>query len=277
MEKQLIFISHITEEKELALNLKKLIEDKFLGMVEVFVSSDENSIRLGQTWLDNITHGLKTCCIELILCSPVSITRPWINFEAGACWIRENCCVIPVCHSDIKPENLPLPLNLLQGMNLNNKIKIQELIKIIASQIGCNVPMLDCDEFMSKVTSFEEKYNYWNIINSDFKNIFEILTTEGSYELNNKDLRLLTSDFAIKIFLKELSKESLQISIPISMYDDALFKRLNTKEIISIQKTGTQMSQRGIFYRFKLQKLSKFDEIINNPNFIYYVGEVYNG
>lgn len=99
MSKPIIFISHITEEKEIAIELKKLIEKKILGMMEVFVSSDENSIKLGHKWLEDITYALKNCVIEIILCSSESIKRPWINFEAGAGWIRENIPVIPLCHS----------------------------------------------------------------------------------------------------------------------------------------------------------------------------------
>lgn len=48
MDKKIVFISHITEEKELAVKTKELIEESFLGMIEVFVSSDEHSISLGQ-------------------------------------------------------------------------------------------------------------------------------------------------------------------------------------------------------------------------------------
>ena len=50
MEKPIVFISHITEEKEVALALKKLVESAFIGMMEVFVSSDPRSITLGQEW-----------------------------------------------------------------------------------------------------------------------------------------------------------------------------------------------------------------------------------
>ena len=76
MNKPIVFISHITEEKELAIEFKRLIEESFLGMLEVFVSSDEDSIASGSRWLDNITEALKNCVIELILCSPESVKRP---------------------------------------------------------------------------------------------------------------------------------------------------------------------------------------------------------
>ncbi len=51
MQKKLVFISHITEEKEIAQALKSLVESTFLHMIEVFVSSDPTSIKLGRQWL----------------------------------------------------------------------------------------------------------------------------------------------------------------------------------------------------------------------------------
>lgn len=109
--KTLVFISHITPEKEVAIAFKELIEESFLNMIEVFVSSDGESINMGQRWLESITVALKKCSIEIVLCSPQSVQRPWINFEAGAAWIRD-IPVIPLCHSGMEPSKLPVPLNL---------------------------------------------------------------------------------------------------------------------------------------------------------------------
>jgi TIR domain len=116
--KPVVFISHIDDEKEIAAAFKSLIEKAFLGLINVFVSSDARSIELGERWLNAITEALKTCAIEFIICSPISIKRPWINFEAGAGWVRD-VPVVPLCHPGIQPAGLPLPLNLLQGANLN--------------------------------------------------------------------------------------------------------------------------------------------------------------
>jgi hypothetical protein len=51
MSKPILFISHITEEKQVALALKSRLEKAFLGMVDIFASSDPSSIKLGQEWL----------------------------------------------------------------------------------------------------------------------------------------------------------------------------------------------------------------------------------
>ena len=109
--KPLIFISHITEEKELAKLLADFIKKSYLNMFDVFVSSDGESIASGDRWIETIDKALNSCVIQVSLCSPFSIQRPWINFEAGASWIRR-IPVIPICHSGLSKSNLPVPLSL---------------------------------------------------------------------------------------------------------------------------------------------------------------------
>ncbi|MBO2661846.1 MULTISPECIES: hypothetical protein [Shewanella] len=43
-QKKLVFISHITEERELAMILSTEIKKSFLGMLDTFVSSDGASL-----------------------------------------------------------------------------------------------------------------------------------------------------------------------------------------------------------------------------------------
>lgn len=47
---KMLFLSHITEEKELAAIIKSAIEEEFGGFVEVFVSSDGISIPAGSNF-----------------------------------------------------------------------------------------------------------------------------------------------------------------------------------------------------------------------------------
>jgi TIR domain len=76
-----VFISHITEEKDLAALLKERIDEDFLGKVECFVSSDTESILAGENWLISVEEALRDASVEIVLCSPASVKRPWINFE----------------------------------------------------------------------------------------------------------------------------------------------------------------------------------------------------
>lgn len=157
MDKPTIFISHIVEEKELAQTFKNEIERSFLGLVNLFVSSDANSIKLGRNWLDEITRGLRGCKALIVFCSPYSIHRPWINFECGAGWAR-NIPIAPLCHSGLHPADLPLPIRLLQGMEANDAGKISEVFRLIAEQLNSAMPPFDANGLASKVRQFEMAY-----------------------------------------------------------------------------------------------------------------------
>lgn len=206
MEKPIVFISHITEEKEMALELKQLIEESFLGMLSVFVSSDENSISSGSRWLDNITSALGNCAIELILCSPKSVKRPWINFEAGAGWIRE-IPVIPLCHSGMEPSSLPVPLNLLQAAKISEMSNLKLIFPVLASAIGAKCPNVMFDDFIDKMKELERKYSFWNENNSSlnkfyckYPQIFEFIKN-GNTSVKLRDTEIKELEEILKPFI----------------------------------------------------------------------------
>ncbi len=99
-----IFISHISEEKAPAAQLKRALTRDFLGLVDVFVSSDTESISAGEEWLQSVAKALRECAAVVILCSPESVKRPWINVEAGAAWMRD-IPLVPVCHLGLLPRD----------------------------------------------------------------------------------------------------------------------------------------------------------------------------
>lgn len=158
MSKVVVFISHISEEQEIAQALKKLVEASFLGLIEVFVSSDPNSIKLGGRWLDNITSALKVCKVEIIIASPASVKRPWVNFEAGAGWVRA-IRVIPLCHSGMTPSTLPTPLSELQAALATDENQLAGLVPVLAEAIGSQAPAIDWSAFIETVQKYEATYD----------------------------------------------------------------------------------------------------------------------
>jgi hypothetical protein len=165
--KPLVFISHLTEEGEVAVLLRDLVEHHFLDMIEMFISSDERSIEMGRRWLELVTERLKRCAIEIVLCSPISVDRPWIHFEAGAGWIRD-IPVIPLCHSGMSRDQLPVPLNMLQAANATDSLDLDRVFRVLAEAIGARNPTVDFTEFVGAVRAFEERYIFWNSFNSAF-------------------------------------------------------------------------------------------------------------
>lgn len=157
MADKLVFISHITEEKELAQAFKEMVERAFLGLFDVFVSSDAESIPMGKRWLGEIEAALKHCVVEIVVCSPHSVKRPWIQFEAGAGWLRD-IPVIPLCHSGMTPSKLPIPLNMLQGATATDAVDVENVLAVLAKALGATTAVVDVTGFVAKATMFEEQY-----------------------------------------------------------------------------------------------------------------------
>lgn len=167
-DRHLIFLSHIHEEKDLAIIIKEFIENEFSGFVDVFVSSDGKSITAGANFLKRIEDALVNCCAALYLISPNSVKRNWINCELGAVWIRNVMSVrsggseilaIPVCHSGITPSNLPQPLNNLNAIQGNNALQLKFAFCSIQTAVGGRGALKsNFEELSVKVIELERKY-----------------------------------------------------------------------------------------------------------------------
>jgi TIR domain len=246
--KPLVFISHITEEKEIAVAFKELIESSFLGMLDVFVSSDEDSIRMGQKWLDRISNGLKTCTVEIVLCSPKSILRPWINFEAGAGWVRD-IPVIPLCHSGIEPAKLPMPLNLLQAAKANEVSSLKLIFPVLAEAIGAKTPNIDFSDFVAKVDEFEVRYTFWDACNAAFIQI---------NSFNDSIISVLKSGNSFAIALTETEINYLL----------GLMEFLNKNNILALVRSGgVNVGPGGMTHHCSITPLAEFSRVVRDPHF----------
>ena len=129
--------------------MKKFIERIFAGAVDVFVSTHEWSLQPGDLWESKIRKELKNSKMILVLLSKDSITRPWINFEAGAAWLK-GIILIPMMHRGftsadfIPPYISPLSISLLDPHD------IDRLIKRIAIESGLN-PVVSDDQYFHLV------------------------------------------------------------------------------------------------------------------------------
>jgi hypothetical protein len=157
MDKPQVFVSHISEEGALASVFKQHLVEDFLGLLEVFVSSDIQSIAAGQNWLTSLESGLRRSSLLLVLCSHASLRRPWVNFEVGAAWMKQ-IPIVPICHSGLDPSALPVPLALLQGLQASSRDGLTRLRHAVAKTIGCRAPNGNPDQLIAAVQTFEENY-----------------------------------------------------------------------------------------------------------------------
>ncbi|WP_226701148.1 toll/interleukin-1 receptor domain-containing protein [Priestia aryabhattai] len=250
MNKPKVFISHITEEQQLANDLKIFIEDTFLGLIDVFVSSTQDSISVGERWLDKVTDALNESIVEIVICSHLSIKRPWINFEAGAGWIR-NIPVIPFCHSGMTLTQLPTPLNMLQGAIANEPSSIEKIVRILAESIGARVIEPNISEFITKVKSFEEHYTFWDLCNSNLESLNNHFNNELITELKSHPQQV------IKLFLTETELNFVK----------KIMEFLTSHDILKLEQTGSMAAMaKGMTYQCFLIPMNQMEEILDSPN-----------
>ena len=146
-----MFISHIGEEAPVAAVLKDWIESAFVGEVKVFVSSDSDDITAGDRWFERIEEALAETGMLLVICSPTSVNRSWINFEAGAGWIKQ-VPVIPICHSGMPVNALPRPLSIFEALDACQDDFAKELIAAISKRFDFSrVPRISYEEMTAEV------------------------------------------------------------------------------------------------------------------------------
>ena len=157
MPKLQVFLSHLNVEAKFADTLKAHLSRDFIGLVDLFVSSDATSIPVGTHWLDQVIEAIKTASLHVVLCSEQSVRRPWINYEAGAAQLQ-GVPLLPLCHSGVTPEKLPVPLSLSEGAVLTDPRGIERLYRRIAGLLQSNLPAVDFQEYADEFSALESEY-----------------------------------------------------------------------------------------------------------------------
>ena len=129
-----IFVSHITEEAPIALAIKEWVESTFAGQCDVFVSSDRQDLPPGSQWLAGIDSALNDARALIVICSPSSIARLWVNFETGCAWIKR-LPILPVCHSGQRKSELPPPLSLFQALEIDAEDFVRTFLSGLAGHL----------------------------------------------------------------------------------------------------------------------------------------------
>jgi hypothetical protein len=75
-----IFISFIHEEENVAKAVTRFLR-KYIKQTDVFLSSDPWTVYAGEDWLQRIKDELTSARVVILLLSPSSVERPWVNFE----------------------------------------------------------------------------------------------------------------------------------------------------------------------------------------------------
>jgi hypothetical protein len=153
--RQGIFISHIGEERPLALRFQQLLEAALSPKPPVFVSSDYDSIKSGEEWYRAILDGLRRSQAVITLLSPQSVGRRWINFEAGF-GLGQESQVMPVVWRGLPKEDVGLPLGLRHIRELSDKDECAALLRHLAALFHLKVNEAAIPEFIDGVENLHQ-------------------------------------------------------------------------------------------------------------------------
>jgi TIR domain len=153
-----VFVSHLTVESKFADLLRSSLTTDFIGLVSFFVSTDATSIPVGSQWFGNIIAALNRADLLLVICSRESVRRQWIQYEAGGAGVR-GIDVIPLCHSGIAVEQLPVPLSMSEGALLTSAKGLEKLYAKISAMLGSAVPSADFEALARAFKALEEEYS----------------------------------------------------------------------------------------------------------------------
>lgn len=146
-----VFISHIGEERAVALKLQSLIQDAFGKAFPVFVSSDPMSLGGGEEWYHHILDNLAKAKVVFVLLSPESVDRPWINFEAGFAKGQKSR-VIPLLFRGLKFDDVQYPLKGLQGYKLQ---QLSDILEETSRRMGIPVGEVDADAIWEEIKQIQ--------------------------------------------------------------------------------------------------------------------------
>lgn len=129
MSKPTLFFSHSSKDKDVILSIKNKLDSATGGVMDIFMSSDGQSIPFGTNWIYKIEEGLQVAKIMFVFVTENSISSGWIYFEAGYAYSK-GIQVIPV-GIGVDIGLLKAPLNLLQGFNISSEDSLNNFITIV--------------------------------------------------------------------------------------------------------------------------------------------------
>jgi len=182
MNKPTIFFSHSGKDGEMILLLKNRLLEITGSTIDIFQSSDGQSIRFGRNWVHRIEEALNDAEIMFVFITPNSMMSNWIYFEAGHAYAK-GIDVVPV-GLGLDISTLSAPLSLLQGFNIISCEGLNNLVTSINENFDCKFPASFSDEDFARIAD-----GHGEVANSTIlENIFDSIKCQlGSTRWDAQD------------------------------------------------------------------------------------------
>lgn len=166
MNKSTLFFSHSSKDKDMILAIKTKVMKYTSNTLEIFQSSDGESIPFGTNWIHKVEEGLDDAKVMFVFVTENSISSGWIYFEAGYAYSK-GIHVIPV-GVGVSVGDLKAPLNLLQGFNITSAGGLNNFITIINREFSYDFPELFTPEDYDEIITLSSGSG---VVNSHFDEI----------------------------------------------------------------------------------------------------------
>jgi hypothetical protein len=148
-QKPLVFLSHSSANRRELRHLKDFLNLRAAGMVDFFLSSDDESIRPGRLWSNEVKDALDRMRLILIFASKEALESPWTFFEAGYGLCATESATV-YCLKGCAKDTLSSPFSELQNRNLHSASDLRLLIehcnKVIGSSMSVHVTKTDFEK-----------------------------------------------------------------------------------------------------------------------------------
>lgn len=152
---KLIFLSHAAVDKNLAMLLKVTLEHLLPG-IDVFVSSDPEDLKPGDTWVDVILENLRAAQLIVVLATQRGLSRKWVWYESGATWSR-GVRLVPCCVGSLRKGELPSPFSSFQALNIDDADDFLRFLRIAVEELGLYEPKpFDVAELVRKLKETDQ-------------------------------------------------------------------------------------------------------------------------
>lgn len=142
--KPTVFLSHSSMNRRELFALKRLLDERAGGMIEFFLSTDDDSIAHGTIWPAEVRAALDRMSLMLIFVSSEALKSQWTYFEAGYGLHKLGRANI-YCLPGTDKAALPSPFNILQNRNLHSAREVALLVRQVNEVLGGKM-----DESVSK-------------------------------------------------------------------------------------------------------------------------------
>lgn len=139
--------------------LRNLLVLKTSSAVEIFLSSDGQSIPLGRNWVHRVEDALSITKVLFVFLSPASLASGWVFFESGYAYSR-GIRVIPIATGGVDLGLVSPPMSLLQGFNLTSPDSAANIIAVLNEEFGFSFPA----EFTD--SEFRQVFGHTHVVTS---------------------------------------------------------------------------------------------------------------